>query len=419
MTGVGMSERIRLPYPHPGQIAVRNQAKRFNWLSAGRRWRKTTLTMAIAVENALRGKTIIWGAPTYDQVRIGYDETEKASVGVAKFNQSRMEAIFPNNGRIIYRSLDNANNARGYTADGVVMDEAAYIDRKAWGQVLRPMLIDTGGWSWAIGTPSGRNWYWEEHVKAADDPDSMAWQVPTLGVRITDRGLVREPHPYENPDIPFSEMTKVFESSARQVFEQEILGQFVDLSGGVFRRVQEAATLQPQEPQPGRQYVAGVDVAASVDYTVVTVLDAESKEMVYQDRFNRVDYPVLIDRLESVYKRYGMTSMVVEANSVGRPVIDELVSRGLAIVPFTTTSATKQAIIQSLQAAFENGAIRVLDDSVLVGELLSFESKRNASGSFSYSAPDGMHDDTVMSLAFAWDAIRERVQVVKNPFYEY
>ncbi|NLH79169.1 MAG: hypothetical protein GX465_19295, partial [Acidobacteria bacterium] len=204
-----------------------------------------------------------------------------------------------------------------------------------------------------------------------------------------------------------------------KIFEQEILGQFVDLSGGVFRRVQEAAVLTPQEPQAGRQYVAGVDVASSVDFTVVSVLDVESKEMVYMDRFNRVDYPVLIDRLESVYHRYGLTSMIVESNSIGRPVIDELVTRGLNIVPFTTTSATKQAIIQNLQSAFENGLIRVLDEPVLVGELLSFESKRNASGSFSYSAPDGMHDDCVMSLAFAWDGIRERVQVVKNPFYEY
>jgi hypothetical protein len=75
----------------------------------------------------------------------------------------------------------------------------------------------------------------------------------------------------------------------------------------------------------------------------------------------------------------------------------------LNIVPFTTTSATKQAIIQNLQAAFENGQILVLNDQILVGELLSFESKRNASGGFSYSAPAGMHDDTVMSLAFAWD----------------
>ena len=410
---------IRLPYPHQGQRLVRNEAKRFNWLSAGRRWRKTTLTMAIAVESAAQGKTIIWGAPTYDQVRIGFEETQKAAVGVADFNQSRMEASFPNNGKIMYRSLDKADNVRGHTADGVVMDEAAFIDKKAWNQVLRPMLIDTGGWAWAISTPNGRNWYWEEHVKAADDSNSMAWQVPTLGVKITDKGLVREPHPYENPDIPFDEIEKLFQSMPTKIFEQEILGQFVDLSGGVFRRVQEAATLQPREPENGRQYVAGVDVAASVDFTVVSVFDVEAREQVYMDRFNRVDYPVLIDRLESVYKRYGMTSMVVEANSVGRPVIDELVSRGLAIVPFTTTSATKQAIIQSLQAAFENGAIRVLDDSVLVGELLSFESKRNASGSFSYSAPDGMHDDTVMSLAFAWNAIQERVSVIKNPFYEY
>jgi len=134
----------------------------------------------------------------------------------------------------------------------------------------------------------------------------------------------------------------------------------------------------------------------------VTVLDAETKEMVYLDRFNRVDYPVLIDRLEAVYKRYHLTSMVVESNSIGRPVIDELVTRGLNIVPFTTTSATKQAIIQNLQAAFENGQILVLNNQILVGELLSFESKRNASGGFSYSAPDGMHDDCVLSLAIAW-----------------
>jgi len=405
MTGAGMNEKIRLPYPHSGQILVRNEAKRFNWLSAGRRWRKTTLTMAIAVESAAKGKTIIWGAPTYDQVRIGFSETIKAANGVADFNLTRMEAVFPNNGRIIYRSLDKANNVRGHTADGVVMDEAAYVDKEAWNKVLRPMLIDTGGWSWAIGSPNGRNWYWEEHVKAADDPDSMAWQVPTLGVRITDDGLVREPHPYENPDIPFSEIEKLFQSSPRKEFEQEILGQFVDLSGGVFRRVQEAAILEPREPEKGRQYVAGVDVASSVDFTVVSVLDAESKEMVFMDRFNRVDYPVLINRLESTYRRYNLTSMVVESNSIGRPVIDELVARGLNIVPFTTTSATKQSIIQNLQSAFENGQILVLNEPVLIGELLSFESKRNASGSFSYSAPAGMHDDCVMSLAFAWHGV--------------
>lgn len=400
-----MNDRIRLPYPHQGQRLVRNEAKRFNWLSAGRRWRKTTLTMAIAVESAAQGKTIIWGAPTYDQVRIGFDETQKAAVGVADFNQSRMEAAFPNNGKIMYRSLDKADNVRGHTADGVVMDEAAFIDKKAWNQVLRPMLIDTGGWAWAISTPNGRNWYWEEHVKAVDDPNSMAWQVPTLGVRITDKGLVREPHPYENPDIPFDEIEKLFQSMPTKIFEQEILGQFVDLSGGVFRRVQDAAVLEPQEPDANKQYVAGVDVASSIDFTVVSIMDVKSKELVYLDRFNRVDYNVLENRLEALYRRWHLDSMKIEANSIGQPVIDHLYAKGLSIIPFTTTSATKQSIIQALQSAFEHGEIRIINDPVLVGELLSFESKRSPSGGFSYSAPDGMHDDCVMSLAIAWSAL--------------
>ena len=134
------------------------------------------------------------------------------------------------------------------------------------------------------------------------------------------------------------------------------------------------------------------------------------------DRFNRVDYGVLIDRLASAYKRWGMTVMKVEANSIGQPVIDALRVKGVNVIPFTTTSGTKQTIIQNLQAAFENGEIGIINDPVLIGELLSFESKRNASGSFSYSAPEGMHDDCVMSLALAWDGMRPQVTITTDPF---
>jgi hypothetical protein len=126
------------------------------------------------------------------------------------------------------------------------------------------------------------------------------------------------------------------------------------------------------------------------------------------DRFNRVDYPVLIDRLAAIYERWGLQSMTIEANSIGRPVIDHMIERNLTVIPFTTTNATKQSIIQGLQSAFEHGGIKIVDDPILIGELLSFESKRSPSGSFTYSAPDGMHDDCVMSLAIAWDAISNR-----------
>ena len=80
------NQRIKLPYPHPGQQHVRQHARRFNWLSAGRRWRKTTLAMSIAIEAAISGGDYIWGAPTFDQVRIGFAESRRALGGVADFN---------------------------------------------------------------------------------------------------------------------------------------------------------------------------------------------------------------------------------------------------------------------------------------------------------------------------------------------
>jgi hypothetical protein len=54
--------RIVLPYPHAGQQLVREQARRFNWLCAGRRWRKTTLLASVAVEAAIDGQDVLWSA---------------------------------------------------------------------------------------------------------------------------------------------------------------------------------------------------------------------------------------------------------------------------------------------------------------------------------------------------------------------
>lgn len=228
--------QILLPYPHPGQQIVRREARRFNWLSAGRRWRKTTLAMSISIEEAIKGKCVIWCAPVFDQVRVSWAETLRSAVGVAEFNMSRMVATFPGGGMIIYRSLDNPNNVRGHTADGVVVDEAPMVKPEAWHEVLRPMLIDTNGWAWLIGTPYGHNWYWREFQDAASRDDSAAWNAPTLGVRIEDGYLLREPHPLENPNIPFSEMVDLYNTTPENTFRQEIMASFMATGAVVWLR---------------------------------------------------------------------------------------------------------------------------------------------------------------------------------------
>ena len=402
---------MRLPNPHPGQIAVRNEARRFNWLSAGRRWRKTTMSMSIAVEEAARGKRILWGAPTFDQVRVGWDETRHGVGDAAKFTIQRMTAEFPGGGSIVYRSLDNPDNARGHTADGVVIDEIGDVKGAAWYEVLRPMLIDTNGWLWGIGTPRGRNWFWREHLNAHDHEDSISWQVPTLGCAIEDGQLVRRPHPLENPHIPFEEIQRIWQTTPIQVFQQEILAEFVEDAGGVFRGVRAAATAEPQtEAIDGHEYVFGVDWGKVKDFTVIAVIDVTERALVAMDRFNRIDWHYQRGRLKALHDQFRPGSIYAEQNSMGDPLIEQLQNDGLPVYPFVTTNQSKADAVMALSLAFEKGDIRILDNPTLIGELEAYEAVRLPAGSIRYQHPDdeGMHDDCVMALMIGWHAVSNR-----------
>ena len=305
-------------------------------------------------------------------------------------NRSRYEVIIPGLGEIWFRTADNPPSLAGEGIQGAVLDEFSLMTEVVWSEYVQATLLDYGGWASFSGVPKGNNW-------AANLWRSAAGMDGWLQLHATS---------YDNPFLDPAGIDKIKGETSERIFQQEYMAQIVDMSGGVFRRINEAATAQEQEiPEPGRQYVAGVDVATLVDYTVVIVMDVASKEMVYMDRFNRVDFDVLEDRLEALYKRYHLSSMTIESNSIGQPVIEELVQRGLTIIPFTTTNPTKQAAIQTLQAGFEHGTIKILDDPILIGELQSFEGKRTPTGAWRYAAPEGMHDDCVMALAIAWDGL--------------
>jgi phage terminase large subunit len=56
---------------------------------------------------------------------------------------------------------DNYNRLRGIYLDGVVLDEFADMDPRAWPEVIRPALSDRQGWATFIGTPKGRNGFYE------------------------------------------------------------------------------------------------------------------------------------------------------------------------------------------------------------------------------------------------------------------
>lgn len=413
MIGVAPPQKkIRLPYPHPGQQAVRRQARRINILSAGRRWRKTTLLVSVAVEAAVNGKHILWGAPTFDQVRVAWGECRHACGAVADFKQSTMIMTLPTKGTVIFRSLDDPDNARGHTVDGIVIDEAGDVKEIAWYEVLRPMLIDTGGWAWLIGTPRGRNWFWREYVNAKSREDAISWQIPTLGCRIGEAGLIRDPDPMENPNIPFSELEHMYLTTPEATFRQEILAEFIEGEGAVFRNLR-ACLNAPKTAAPDdhkdHKVVAGLDWAKHKDFTATSIMCADCRVELAKDRFNQIDYHFQRDRLKALYAKWGVKRIEGEMNSIGEPNMEELKRDGLPVYGFHTTAQTKQPLIESLALCFEKVEAQWLDDPIWTSELEAYEIKVSPqTGRSSYSAPDGMHDDTVIARALAWYAVAGR-----------
>ena len=360
------------------------------------------MVMAIAVEHALQGAQIAWCAPTYEQARVAMDETIYAANDVAKFNESRMIAEFPGGGRIAYRSLQKPDNVRSITAHGIVIDEIADVPEQAWTAVLRPALISTRGWMWGIGTPRGRNWFYQQWHLAGERHDSASFRAPTLGAEIVGGRLVRKQHPLENLTVEWDEVEQLYRTMPEYLFRQEILAEFVDQGGGVFRGVRDC--IRDALPLHHHTHVAGLDWALTTDYTVLTIVDATDGAVVHVDRFNGAEYAMQRERIAAACRRFGIDVLLAEANAMGKPNNDMLRDMGVPVRDFTTTSSTKAEIIRGLAAAFEQRRIGIPHDDTLLAELESYEAKRLEGGAVRYSAPDGMHDDCVISLALAWHA---------------
>lgn len=291
-------------------------------------------------------------------------------------------------------SLDSADSVRGRKYKRVVVDEAAMVRdlQDAYQAVIRPTLTDFEGDAWFPSTPKGMGFFKQlfDLGQDAGEPEWMSWQIPTS----------------ENPYMPPAEVEAARNELPERIFAQEYLAQFLDDAGGVFRRVMESATAERQEIAiPGHDYVIGIDWGKHNDWTVLTVLDATIREAVKIDRFNQIDYVLQRGRLGALCEKFNTKTLIPETNSIGVPNIEMLQREGFKVHPFTTTNASKAEAVDALALAFERGDLKIIPDKILIGELLAFEAERLPSGMLRYGAPQGMHDDCVMSLALAWQAV--------------
>lgn len=158
-------------------------------------------------------------------------------------------------------------------------------------------------------------------------------------------------------------------------------------------------------PVAGRRYAAGLDFGQTVDFTVLIVIDAVTKQMVAMLRVNRLEWGEMRRRIVEVCKRWGVSSLLAEANSIGSVNIEELRKNGLAVTSFETSNDSKATIMSDLHEGFRTGGLQLQNHAELRQELNTFVSSQTPSGAWRLAAQEGAHDDTVMALALAWQAV--------------
>lgn len=169
---------ITIPYaPREVMLPFHNRKERFACLVAHRRCGKTVAAINDLIRDALtiprQNVRVAYVAPTYRQAKaVAWDYCKEftRSIPGIKINESELRIDFPNGARIRLFGAETADSMRGLYFDAVVLDEPADFPMNAWSTVIRPAIADRQGKATMIGTPKGKNEFWEIFDAAQHDP---------------------------------------------------------------------------------------------------------------------------------------------------------------------------------------------------------------------------------------------------------
>jgi len=173
---------IVIPYdPRPLQMEIHRELKRWNVMVCHRRFGKTVLAINELVRRALLNKKkaprYAYFAPLLRQAKdIAWDYVKEFTLPIpgVKYNEAELRCDLPNGARITLYGVDRSlDTLRGNYFDGCILDEYAQMPPRIW-EVLAPALADRKGWVVVIGTPMGRNAFYDLYQMAQENDDWYA-----------------------------------------------------------------------------------------------------------------------------------------------------------------------------------------------------------------------------------------------------
>jgi len=381
----------------PWQQDVWNDDTRFKIVAAGRRTGKSRLAAWLLIVRALSaGKGhVFYVAPTQGQARDIMWQTilELGNPVIVSSHINNLQIKLINGATISLKGADRPETMRGVSLKFLVMDEYADMKPEVFEQILRPALADQKGDALFIGTPMGRNHFYElyQYAELDDDPTYKAWHFTS----------------YDNPLLDPDEINVAKKSMSSYAFRQEFMASFEARGSEMFK---EDWVKFGESPTEGDYYIA-IDLAGfeevnkqrtkntKLDETAIAVVKVNDNghwhvENIVHGRWELSETARKIFEVVRDYRPVGIgIEKGIARQAVMSPLTDMMKRYGMFFRVDELTHGNKKKtdrVMWALQGRFENGFITLSKgewNSRFLDQLFQF--------------PDPLtHDDLVDALAY-------------------
>jgi len=382
----------------PWQQTVFKDTARFKTIVAGRRCGKSRLSAVSLLVEGLKcpkGSAVMYVAPTQGQARqIIWDLLmDLGREVIASSHVNNMDITLINGAKIYVRGSDRPDTLRGVSLTYLVLDEVADIKQETWEKVLRAALSDKRGRALFIGTPKGRNWFYDIYQLGLSETDEewKSWHFTTK----------------DNPLIDPKEIENAKKTLSSFAFKQEYEASFDNAGSGVFK---DEWIKYGEEPQYGSYYIA-VDLAGfeevarvtgtkkKLDESAIAIVKVTDDGKWFVDKIDhgRWDVKETAVKILTAIRDYEPLAVGIERGALKNavlPYLSDLMRKNntYAHIHDLTHGNKKKAdrIVWGLQGRFEHGRIILNQDEEwdeFIDQLLMFPTPQ-------------VHDDLIDALAY-------------------
>lgn len=390
---------------HERQLEVFKSDARFRVVAAGRRFGKTYLSAIELIINALTDEAAngesamlheVWYvAPTYGQAKdIMWDMLNDLGrdVIVKRWN-NELTVQVANGRKIKLKGADKPDTLRGSAIGFVVLDEFASMKPETWDTIIRPALADTQGRALFIGTPAGKNHFYDVFLQGQNEKFDE-WEAFSF------KSL-------DNPLIKDTELQEAANTMTRENFKQEFEASFAAGGGGVLRF--KDVLLLPRALEEGTKVIA-VDPAGFSnskttskfrrrDETAIVCADVSTKGWHIEDVIHgRWDIRRTSLEIVKAAQKYRPAKLGIESGALKNAIMPYLSDQMkrlniyFRVEPLKHGGQKKQdRITWSLQGRLENGRISMPEDAKWLDDVAQ---------QFSDFPNPLAHDDLIDAMAY-------------------